>query len=102
MADKVEKEVKDEAVVETPVVEAAASEVVEGTSAEERVAEEVAKADAKTSEATPAEDVPATDGKPAQRVKKAKKRAVPQGQAHILATFNNTIITITDPQGNVR
>ena len=99
MADKVEpevKEVKDEVVVETPVIE-----VVEEASAEEKVAEEVAKADAKTSEATPAEDAPATDGKPAPKVKKAKKRAVPQGQAHILATFNNTIITITDPQGNV-
>lgn len=28
------------------------------------------------------------------------KRMVPQGQAHIHATFNNTIITITDQQGN--
>lgn len=25
---------------------------------------------------------------------------VPRGQAHIFATFNNTIITITDPNGN--
>ena len=29
------------------------------------------------------------------------KRNVPRGQAHIHATFNNTIITMTDPQGNV-
>ncbi|HHD11395.1 MAG TPA: 30S ribosomal protein S11 [Deltaproteobacteria bacterium] len=34
------------------------------------------------------------------RVKKTKKN-VPRGVAHIKATFNNTIITITDPQGNV-
>ncbi len=34
------------------------------------------------------------------RVKKAKKN-VPRGVAHIKATFNNTIVTITDPQGNV-
>ncbi len=34
------------------------------------------------------------------RVKKTKKN-VPKGVAHIKATFNNTIITITDPQGNV-
>lgn len=31
--------------------------------------------------------------------KKKAKRSVPQGQVHILATFNNTIITFTDPQG---
>lgn len=28
------------------------------------------------------------------------KKMVPQGQAHIFATFNNTIITITDMKGN--
>lgn len=27
------------------------------------------------------------------------KRSVPSGQLHIQATFNNTIITFTDPQG---
>ena len=29
-----------------------------------------------------------------------EKRMVPRGQAHIHATFNNTIITVTDPDGN--
>ena len=29
------------------------------------------------------------------------RKNVPYGQAHIHATFNNTIVTITDPQGNV-
>jgi small subunit ribosomal protein S11 len=29
------------------------------------------------------------------------RKNVPSGQAHIHATFNNTIITITDQQGNV-
>jgi len=29
------------------------------------------------------------------------KKAPPQSQAHIQATFNNTIITLTDLQGNV-
>ena len=39
---------------------------------------------------------------PAARKAKAKKRAAsPSGIAHILATFNNTIISITDRQGNV-
>ena len=37
---------------------------------------------------------------PAPVVKKKKvKRAVPYGQVHIFATFNNTIVTFTDPQG---
>lgn len=34
------------------------------------------------------------------RAKKRAKRSVPSGQLHIQATFNNTIITITDPKGN--
>jgi small subunit ribosomal protein S11 len=34
-----------------------------------------------------------------QQRKKVKKM-VPQGQAHIFATFNNTIVTITDMNGN--
>jgi small subunit ribosomal protein S11 len=29
------------------------------------------------------------------------KRNVPRGQAHIHSTFNNTIITLTDEEGNV-
>ena len=29
------------------------------------------------------------------------KKNVPRGQAHIHATFNNTLVTITDMQGNV-
>jgi small subunit ribosomal protein S11 len=33
--------------------------------------------------------------------RKKIKRKVPYGIAHIKATFNNTIITITDKQGNV-
>ena len=31
--------------------------------------------------------------------KKKAKRSVPTGQVHVLATFNNTIITFTDAQG---
>jgi len=33
--------------------------------------------------------------------KKKTKKTVPNGVAHIHATFNNTIVTITDPTGNV-
>ena len=32
--------------------------------------------------------------------KKKVRKHVPVGVAHIQATFNNTIVTITDPQGN--
>ncbi|UQZ89235.1 30S ribosomal protein S11 [Deltaproteobacteria bacterium Smac51] len=32
--------------------------------------------------------------------KKKEKKSVPVGVAHIQATFNNTIVTITDPRGN--
>jgi small subunit ribosomal protein S11 len=35
-----------------------------------------------------------------KRTSKKTKRAVSHGQAHIHATFNNTIVTITDLQGN--
>jgi small subunit ribosomal protein S11 len=34
------------------------------------------------------------------KAKKKIKRNVPHGLAYILATFNNTIVTITDLQGN--
>lgn len=33
--------------------------------------------------------------------KKKVKKNIPVGSAHIQSSFNNTIITITDPQGNV-
>ena len=34
------------------------------------------------------------------KVRKKVKKQVPEGIAHIYASFNNTIITITDRQGN--
>ena len=33
--------------------------------------------------------------------RKKEKRIVPHGVAHIKATFNNTLITISDPEGTV-
>ncbi len=33
--------------------------------------------------------------------KKKEKKNIPTGVAHIQSTFNNTIVTITDPAGNV-
>ena len=38
--------------------------------------------------------------KTAQRARKKEKKNIVTGVAHVSATFNNTIITITDPQGN--
>ncbi len=46
---------------------------------------------------------PAPAGKrgPVRRGGKKERRAVPYGRVYIQATFNNTIITFTDMQGNV-
>jgi small subunit ribosomal protein S11 len=33
--------------------------------------------------------------------RRREKKNIPHGAAHIKSTFNNTIVTITDPQGNV-
>ncbi len=38
--------------------------------------------------------------KQVQKGKQKEKKNIPAGVAHIRATFNNTLITITDPQGN--
>lgn len=38
--------------------------------------------------------------KPRVVKKKKNRRVVSHGQVHVLATFNNTIVTITDEQGN--
>ncbi len=35
------------------------------------------------------------------RTKKKEKKNIPSGVVHIQSTFNNTIITITDPAGNI-
>jgi small subunit ribosomal protein S11 len=39
--------------------------------------------------------------KPTIKTKKKVTRSVPSGIAHVKATFNNTIVSITDPSGNV-
>jgi small subunit ribosomal protein S11 len=38
-------------------------------------------------------------GRSRRTARKARKN-VPHGQAHVYATFNNTIVTVTDRQGN--
>ena len=39
--------------------------------------------------------------RPQRATKKKEKRNIPTGIAHVNSTFNNTIITFTDPAGNV-
>lgn len=55
-------------------------------------AEAAAKPEAKTE---------AAEAKPKTTRRKKAKRNVPSGQVHVLATFNNTIVTFTDGSGNV-
>jgi small subunit ribosomal protein S11 len=35
------------------------------------------------------------------KAKRRERRAIPSGKAYIQSTFNNTIVTLTDPRGNV-
>ena len=35
------------------------------------------------------------------RTRRRERKSVPVGRAYIQSTFNNTIITLTDPEGNV-
>ena len=37
-----------------------------------------------------------------KQFKKKERKSVPYGLVHIQATFNNTIVTITDPDGRVK
>jgi small subunit ribosomal protein S11 len=55
---------------------------------------------AKAKAAAPAVAEAAPDAKAAPR-KKRERRVVPRGTAHVKASFNNTIISIADPVGNV-
>ena len=38
---------------------------------------------------------------PVKRTRKKSQRTIPMGIAHVKSTFNNTIVTIADPAGNV-
>ena len=44
---------------------------------------------------------PAKSASKKKAFKKKEKRNVPSGIVHVQATFNNTIVTFTDPLGNV-
>lgn len=59
---------------------------------------------AEDKQTTPVEEVtkPAesTAAKPATKKKKKSKRNVPFGTVHVMSSFNNTIVTVTDQSGN--
>lgn len=41
------------------------------------------------------------DKKKVTRVRRRERKQIPRGRAYIQSTFNNTSVTITDPNGNV-
>ena len=49
----------------------------------------------------PAKKATGSAPKKGQKTRRREKKNVPHGAAHIKSTFNNTIISITDPTGNV-
>ena len=38
---------------------------------------------------------------PGRRPKRRERKSIPRGRAYIKSTFNNTLVTLTDPNGNV-
>jgi small subunit ribosomal protein S11 len=38
---------------------------------------------------------------PRPRTRRRERKSVPRGRAYIHSTFNNTLVTLTDPQGAV-
>jgi small subunit ribosomal protein S11 len=43
----------------------------------------------------------AAAGRGRGRVRRRDRKNIPRGRAYIQATFNNTVVTLTDPAGNV-
>jgi len=65
-------------------------------------AEKTGKAEgAETKEAKTAKGEVKAAAKPSKGKKKAKRRSVNEGKAYIQATYNNTLISITDMNGEV-
>lgn len=65
-------------------------------------ATDTTKTEATLTEDTQAVEAVSTDQPKATATPKRKKvkRTVASGQVHVLATFNNTVITVTDAKGN--
>ncbi len=100
-----EKEPKPEAAA-TPPVEKAAAPAATGAPAEQSDAAPAEKTDAAPAEEAPKKEVTAADLLKADigaiKVRKAKgSKNISSGIAHILATFNNTKVAISDQKGNI-
>ena len=61
----------------------------------------MAKAEATAEGATPEKKEGAAGKRKKTFKKRGEKRIVHHGLAHIQASFNNTVVTITDTEGNV-
>jgi small subunit ribosomal protein S11 len=70
--------------------------MAEDTTKEPVIAAEAISEETSGTVATP---VVETTEAPKPVAKKKSKRSVPFGHVHIMASFNNTIITVTDPKG---
>jgi small subunit ribosomal protein S11 len=68
--------------------------------AQERKQEKQERPDKGADKAEKPEAEAAAEAKPAPR-RRREKRVVPRGAAHVKASFNNTIVSLTDPAGNV-
>jgi small subunit ribosomal protein S11 len=101
-AQPVAAEVKSDAPEVTPATEAAAAKPAP-KKATKKTAKKTGSADAAPAAEAPKENLsldPNEIEKP--KIIKAKgSKNVHSGYAHVLSTFNNTIVTITDLQGNV-
>ena len=101
MADE-DKEIPEE---ETPKAEEEAAKVVEEAPKAEEEAPKAEDGEEEKKTRTAADVLLELDGPDAdakQKVVKAKgSKNVNSGIVHVLATFNNTIVTITDKRGNV-
>lgn len=98
-----------EAVAEAPAAPApeapdATAPAAEAPAAEAPAAPAAPAAEAPAAPAAPAaaegEAAPETIDEKAARSRRRERRTLSHGQAHIRATFNNTVITISDLQGN--
>jgi len=76
------------------------TETKDATTAVDAVTE-TAQVDTATASTTATDTAAEATTKKAPAKRKKTKRSVPSGQVHVLATFNNTIVTFTDSSGNV-
>ena len=93
MSDEIKKE--ETAPAAAPAPEAAAAPAAEAAQ-EEKKSPQSALAAIDAAMGTPAD---ADAGAPRRKIKGAKN--IPVGVVHILASFNNTTVSVSDPKGNV-